>query len=125
MNYEALKQAINESIIDNNDGSITPAVLRTTLLTIVDKMEQTGPNLVAVTIPASGWDNNKITVHVEGVVADENAQMIQIVPTPSSTTDYLAASVTCTEQGAGTLKFTCSTAPSTDLEVNIIITEMN
>lgn len=125
MNYQALKSAINNAIIDNNTGEITPAVLRNTLLSIVDKMEEAGPNLVTVTLGAEDWDNNEVTVEVEGVVADEDAQIIQIVPTPSSTSDYLAASVSCTEQGEDTLKFTCESTPSNDIEVNIIITEMN
>lgn len=70
------------------------------------------------TLPASGWSGNSQAVAVEGVTADNT---IIVSASAASQSAYSEASVSCTAQAAGTLTFTCGTAPSTDLTVDLII----
>ena len=74
----------------------------------------------AVVLPASGWSGLNQTVSVEGVTADNT---VIVTPAPDSYTACLEAGVYCSGQGAGTLTFTCSTAPSASVTYNILILE--
>ena len=76
------------------------------------------PITTSITLPASGWSGNSQAVAVEGVTADNT---IIVSASAASQSAYSEASVSCTAQAAGTLTFTCSTAPSTDLTVDLII----
>ena len=58
---------------------------------------------------------------VTGVLADESAQLITLVPALASQSDYYEAGVLCTGQAAGQLVFECSTVPSVDLTVYVVI----
>lgn len=71
-------------------------------------------------LSASGWSSLKQTVSVEGVTADNT---VIVTPAPASYTACLEAGVYCSGQGAGTLTFTCSTAPSASVTCNILILE--
>ena len=73
---------------------------------------------VAVTLPASGWANNKQTVSVSGVTADNT---VFISPDPAYIKPYGDACVYCSAQAAGTLTFTCEDTPSADLKANVTI----
>lgn len=76
------------------------------------------PISTLITLPASGWSGNSQAVAVEGVTADNT---IIVSASAASQSAYSEASVSCTAQAAGTLTFTCGTAPSTDLTVDLII----
>ena len=58
------------------------------------------------------------TVTVSGVTANNN---VWVSPAPSSTSDWTAAGIICQSQGTNSLTFSCTTIPSTDITVNIII----
>lgn len=58
---------------------------------------------------------------VTGVLADETAQLITPVPALASQSAYYEAGVLCTGQAAGQLTFSCTTVPSADLTVYIVI----
>lgn len=73
---------------------------------------------LAVTLPASGWANNQQTVAVSGVTADNN---VLVAAAPSSRTVYNDAEIYCSQQGEGSLTFSCTTAPAADVTANIII----
>ena len=55
------------------------------------------------------------------MLADESAQLITLVPALASQSDYYEAGVLCTGQAAGQLVFECSTVPSVDLTVYVVI----
>lgn len=82
------------------------------------------PKSVTVTLPASGWSDNAQTVTVTGVLADESAQLIQPMPAVASQTAYIEAGVICTAQAANSLTFTCSTVPTEDISLFVVITEV-
>lgn len=58
------------------------------------------------------------TVTVEGMTAEAK---IIVSPAPASLEAYGAAQVRCTAQAANSLTFACSSAPESDLAVNVLI----
>ena len=84
------------------------------------------PKRVSVTLTASGWNSSAKTqtVTVNGVLADESAQVIQPIPAIASQSAYNAAGILATGQAANSITFTASTVPTADLSVYIVITEV-
>lgn len=87
-------------------GAATPAVAKT------------------VTLYSSGWSSNSQTVTVNGVLADETAQLIQPMPAVASQVAYMSAGIYCSGQAANSLTFTCSETPAEDIALYIVITEV-
>ena len=75
---------------------------------------------VAVSIPTSAWSGTTATVNVTGVTASND---VIVAPAPASTTAWASAGIYCSAQGAGTLTFTCSTAPSEAVTANVMVFE--
>lgn len=73
---------------------------------------------VSVTLLAANWADNAQTVNVAGATAT-NIKVIS--PDPASVDEYAACAVRATGEGAGTITFGCTTAPTNDLTVNIVI----
>lgn len=84
------------------------------------------PKRVSVTLTASGWNasTKTQTVTVNGVLADESAQVIQPIPAIASQSAYNAAGILATGQAADSVTFTATTVPTADLSVYIVITEV-
>ena len=84
------------------------------------------PKRVSVTLTASGWNSSAKTqtVTVNGVLADESAQVIQPIPALASQSAYNAAGILATGQAANSITFTASTVPTADLSVYVVITEV-
>lgn len=84
------------------------------------------PKRAIVTLRASGWDSNAKTqtVTVIGVSADENAQVIQPIPTIASQSAYYAAGILATGQTKNQVTFTATTIPTTSLNAYVVITEV-
>lgn len=84
------------------------------------------PKRVSVTLTASGWNSSAKTqtVTVNGVLADESAQVIQPIPALVSQSAYNAAGILATGQAANSITFTASTVPTADLSVYVVITEV-
>lgn len=78
-----------------------------------------------ITLPASGWSSNAQTVTVTGVLADESAQLIQPMPAIASQNAYISAGIICSGQGENQLTFTCSTTPTEDISLYVVITEVS
>lgn len=78
-----------------------------------------------VTLTASAWSSNTQTVTVSGVLADESAQLIQPMPAVASQNAYISAGVICSGQAANSLTFTCSTVPTDDITLYIVLTEVS
>lgn len=85
------------------------------------------PVVVPITIDSTDWiasDETKegiTTKEVEGVIADEDSQMIIVTPRLSSAEEFYKNGVICTKQGNGELSFICKTIPETDIEINVIM----
>ena len=77
-----------------------------------------GASSATGTLAAASWSSSSQTINVTGVTASNN---VIVAAAPASQADYTAAGVICTAQGAGTLTFTCTSTPSTDLTVNVLI----
>lgn len=74
---------------------------------------------VTVTLAAASWSGNTQTVSVTGVTAANN-----VVVSPSgrdSTEAWADGEVLCTSQGSNTLTFTCTTVPTADITVSVVI----
>lgn len=82
------------------------------------------PKSVPVTLTVSGWVNRVQTVAISGVLADETAQLIQPAPALTSQASYIESGILCTGQAENSLTFTATTAPTDDLTVYVVITEV-
>lgn len=74
----------------------------------------------AVTIPVSAWSGTTATVSASAVTASND---VIVAPAPASMSAWAAAGVYCSAQGARTLTFTCSTAPTVALTANVMAFE--
>ena len=83
------------------------------------------PSYRVVTLPAASWSDNSQTVTVNGVLASETAQLIQPMPAVASQDAYIAAGVICSGQAANHLTFKCSTVPTEDLTLYVVLTEVS
>lgn len=88
-------------------------------------VDSKAPKYRTVTLTASGWSSNTQTVTVSGVLADETAQLIQPMPAVASQNAYISAGVICSGQAANSLTFTCSTVPTDDITLYIVLTEVS
>ena len=84
----------------------------------------TKPPYVTVTLLASGWSDSTQTVMVSGVLADETKQLIQPMPAIASQDAYISAGIICSGQAADSLTFTCTTVPTEDISLFVVITEV-
>lgn len=77
-----------------------------------------GSTALSLTLAAANWSNNSITVTATGVTASNN---VIVSPAPASQSAYTTAGVMCTAQATDSLTFTCTTTPSSDLTVTVLI----
>lgn len=119
------------SQIKANNITFTPGTTGLTAENVQDAIEEvnekipTKPIYRTVTLPASGWSSNTQTVTVNGVLADESAQLIQPMPAIASQNAYISTGVICSGQAANSLTFTCSTVPTDDITLYIVLTEVS
>lgn len=88
-------------------------------------VDQKVPKYRTVTLPAASWSDNSQTVTVNGVKASETAQLIQPMPAVASQQAYMSAGIYCSGQAANQLTFKCSTVPTEDLTLYIVLTEVS
>lgn len=82
---------------------------------------------VPVTLTATGWSSAAPytqTVDANGVLADEDAQMIIPVPEDDSSDAYYRAGVRCTAQAANSLTFTCDAKPNEDIALYVMVSSV-
>lgn len=82
---------------------------------------------IPVTLTAAGWTVSEPytqTVNANGVLADEDAQMIIPVPEDDSSEAYYSAGVRCTAQAANSLTFTCDAKPDDDIALYAIVSSV-
>ena len=87
-------------------------------------VDSKSPKSTTVTLAASGWSNNAQTVTVTGILADETAQLIQPMPAIASQDAYISAGIICSGQAVNQLTFKCSTVPTDDISLYVVITEV-
>lgn len=83
-----------------------------------------GPKAVTITLASGSWSSNAQTVTVNGILADETKQLIQVNPASASRTAYISAGIICSGQAANSLTFTCTTTPTSDLTVYVTYQEV-
>lgn len=71
-----------------------------------------------ITLASANWSSNTQTVNVTGMTA---TGVVLVSPIPADQADYTSAGITCSAQGSGTLTFTCDTAPSSDIDVTVVM----
>ena len=76
-----------------------------------------------ITLPVVNWSQEYHTqnVPVEGVVSDQNQQLIIVQPAEGSIEEYALCNVMCIQQGTNQLTFKCEDIPSTDLSVYVFL----
>lgn len=85
----------------------------------------TKPKAFLISLPVSAWSSNAQTVSVPGVIADESAQLIHVMPALASQAAYIAAGVLPTAQEVDALTFTCTTVPESDINMYVTIEEVD
>lgn len=71
-----------------------------------------------ITLTAAGWSSNTQTVTVTGMTA---TGVVLVSPDPTDQSAYTSAGIICTAQAADSLTFTCSTTPTADIDVNVVM----
>ena len=84
------------------------------------------PNRQTATLSASGWSGNAQTITVQGVIADQSAQDIDIsCADKASAAAWAAGGVWCSDPtAANQLTFTCDTVPTANINVRIRLWEV-
>ena len=81
----------------------------------------------AVSLPVASWVQEgeiyKQTATVSGVTVDRNKTSVIVAPPADRAMEevYLGCEVRASEQGDGTLVFTCTDLPDIDLEANVMV----
>lgn len=77
-----------------------------------------GVSSISVTLPAADWSGSAQTVTATGVTASNT---VIIGAAPASQAEYTTCGVICTAQGTDSLSFTCTSTPTNDLTVTVLI----
>lgn len=79
------------------------------------------PKAHKITLTVAGWDGTAKTQTVNTSYVTAN-NIVTVSPATKASADVWADSeVFCTEQGNGTLKFTCTDVPTADISVNVVV----
>lgn len=110
--------------------SFTPGATGLTATNVQDAIEEVNEKIPAkpiyrtVTLTAAGWSSNTQTVTVQGV--ETSGQSVRISPATKTDADnWVAAGVWCSEPTtANQLVFTCDTAPTENININVELQEV-
>ena len=116
---------IEDGIFDNDAAiATTNGRIDTTNTTVANLTTEVGKKTVSyamqTTLTVAGWSGSSQTVNVAHVTATNT---IIVSPIPAHQDNYSSAGILCTEQSAGTLKFTCTSDPTDAITVNVYIAE--
>lgn len=75
-------------------------------------------NTATISLVSTDWSSHSQSKTVSGVTADNT---VIVAPASASAADYAAAEILCTAQGANSLTFTCTTDPTNNISVNVVI----
>ena len=71
-----------------------------------------------ISLVSTDWSSHSQTKTVSGVTSDNT---VIVAPAASSASDYTAAEILCTAQATNSLTFTCTTDPTNNISVNVVI----
>lgn len=77
-----------------------------------------------IVLTAAGWTDEELTVTVDGIDADEAAQLISPTPAQDSMEEYYDCGIQCIAQAENALTFSYINPPSNDLTVYVLIQEI-
>ena len=109
---------IEQGIFDT-DAGVTAANSNVAALT-TEVGKKTVSYAIQVTLTSAGWSGGAQTVSATHVTATNS---VIVSPIPAHQDAYSTAGILCTEQTAGTLKFTCTSDPTANITVNVYIAE--
>lgn len=112
---------IIKTLVNNHRAVVIPAAQSGVIIADVDGTTIYSPPVhssTSVTLNSSSWVNNELTISVSGVTATND---VVVTPAPSNMRMWSSCGVYCSEQGADTLTFVCSTTPEVNLVANILI----
>lgn len=118
--------AINADNLNKIEQGIfdTDAAITNTNSTVANLTTEVGKKTVSyaiqVTLTSAGWSGGAQTVSATHVTATNS---VVVSPIPAHQDAYSTAGILCTEQAAGTLKFTCTSDPTANITVNVYIAE--
>lgn len=73
---------------------------------------------LTVTLTSAWWSSNSQTVSATWVTASNT---VFVSPASSSFSDYTSAVIYCSAQASNSLTFTCTTEPTSNITVNVVI----
>lgn len=73
---------------------------------------------ISATLLSSGWSSNAQTIIIDGVTVSNN---VVVAPVPANMQEYIDCAVYCSAQAANQLTFNCTSVPSADITVNVLI----
>lgn len=77
-----------------------------------------------IVLSSDEWnESSQQTAFIEGVLVDENSQLIIPVPKKESKNAYISSGIECIEQLENGLLFKCTTVPEEDIHINVFIFE--
>jgi hypothetical protein len=71
-----------------------------------------------VSLTTAGWNNMVQSVSIDGVTANS---IVIINPAPQSYSNYCTSGIHCSGQADRELEFTCTSAPSSEVFVSVLI----
>ena len=83
-----------------------------------DSTKQDQHSTLSVTLTSAGWSSNTQTVTATGVTASNS---VIVSPAPSSFSGYSSSAIYCSAQASNSLTFSCTTEPTSDITVNVLI----
>ena len=89
-----------------------------TLYSTPDSVESTVYKTIIITLTSDWWDDSEQTVSAVWVTISNT---VIVSPDPDSFTDYTTSGIYCSAQSNNSLVFTCSSVPSNDITVNVVI----
>lgn len=113
---EALFPRTKTSAVSDDDGVGLNVLLENMETEVNAKQEK--HKSISVSLSTSGWSSMAQTVAASNVTTNST---VVVTPAPDSHTAYGEAGVYCSAQANGTLTFTCTDTPKTNLTVNVLI----
>lgn len=116
--YETAGFTFTGTPVDGDVVSFTCTVTEISANYYWDEASQSYTPSSVPTLQAANWSNNLQTVNVAGVTATNT---VIVAPFPTDAQNYASAGIVCIGQGAGTLTFSCTSVPSSNLQINVVI----
>lgn len=125
-NFDALDALLKQQSDSIPDGvTVDSAISDTSANPVQNKVISAALKLLeskhaakTATLTAAGWSDKSQTVTVESVTASNT---VFVAPASDSQEVWGKAGIVCTAQSAGSLTFTCKSAPTAAVTANIVI----